>query len=192
MDKEKIEQGVRLILEGLGEDVSREGLEGTPRRIAEMYEEIFAGLKIKPVEVLTVTFAENHDEMVLLKGIPLFSICEQHLMPFVGQAHVAYIPGEDGRVTGISKLARVVEVASKRPQLQERLTTDIANALVEALNPAGVLIVVEAEHLCLSMRDVQKTGTIMVTSAVRGIFRTNKASRAEALSLVKEGEESVS
>ncbi len=185
MDKKKVEQGIRLILEGIGEDIKREGLKGTPARISEMYEEIFSGLKVNPVEVVTVTFAENHDEMVLLKGIPFYSICEHHLIPFVGRAHVAYIPGKDGRVTGISKLARVVEVVSRKPQLQERLTTQIADALCDALKPLGVLVVVEAEHLCLSMRGVQKLGTITVTSSVRGIFRTNEASRAEALSLIK-------
>ncbi len=185
MDKKKVEQGIRLILEGIGEDIKREGLKGTPARISEMYEEIFSGLKVNPVEVVTVTFAENHDEMVLLKGIPFYSICEHHLIPFVGRAHVAYIPGKDGRVTGISKLARVVEVVSRKPQLQERLTTQIADALCNALKPLGVLVVVEAEHLCLSMRGVQKPGTIAVTSSVRGIFRTNEASRAEALSLIK-------
>lgn len=185
MDKKKVEQGIRLILEGIGEDIKREGLKGTPARISEMYEEIFSGLKVNPVEVVTVTFAENHDEMVLLKGIPFYSICEHHLIPFVGRAHVAYIPGKDGRVTGISKLARVVEVVSRKPQLQERLTTQIADALCNALKPLGVLVMVEAEHLCLSMRGVQKPRTIAVTSSVRGIFRTNEASRAEALSLIK-------
>ncbi|MEW6189586.1 MAG: GTP cyclohydrolase I FolE [Actinomycetota bacterium] len=185
MDRKKIEQGVRLILEGIGEDPKRPGLKDTPTRVASMYEEIFAGLTQDPKGVIQITLAENHDEIVLVKDIPLYSVCEHHLIPFVGKAHVAYIPGESRRITGISKLARVVEILAKRPQLQERLTTSIADTLVSALNPLGVLVVVEAEHLCMSMRGVRKPGSLTVTSAVRGIFRTNEASRAEALSLIK-------
>ncbi len=185
MDRKKIEQGVRLILEGIGEDLNRPGLKDTPARVASMYEEIFAGLTQDPKGVIQITLAENHDEIVLVKDIPLYSVCEHHLIPFVGKAHVAYIPGGSRRITGISKLARVVEVLAKRPQLQERLTTSIADALVSALNPLGVLVVVEAEHLCMSMRGVCKPGSLTVTSAVRGTFRTNEASRAEALSLIK-------
>lgn len=185
MDKSKIEKGVRLILEGVGEDSEREGLKDTPRRVSDMYEEIFSGVKVDPLSVIITTFAEDHDEMVLVKDIPLYSICEHHLMPFIGRAHVAYIPGESGKITGISKLARVVDVFSKRPQVQERLTTQIADTLVNSLNPRGVLVVIEAEHLCMSMRGVQKPGSITVTSAVRGILRTSEASRAEALSLIR-------
>lgn len=188
MDKEKIKQGIRLIIEGIGEDADREGLRDTPARVADMYEEIFAGVDVKPLDAITVTFAEDHDEMVLVKDIPLYSICEDHLIPFVGRAHVAYIPGESGRVTGLSKLARVVDVGAKRPQLQERLTSTIADVLVTALDPLGVMVVVEAEHLCMSMRGVHALGApglTTVTSAVRGIFRTNEASREEVLSLIK-------
>ena len=183
MDREKIEQGVRLILEGVGEDLEREGLVDTPRRVASMYEEILAGIGQDPVEVLSVTFGEDHDEMIMVKDIPLYSMCEHHLMPFIGRAHVAYIPSESGRITGISKLARVVDVLTKRLQVQERLTTQIADALEGALNPQGVMVVVEAEHLCMSMRGVKKPGATTVTSAVRGQFR-KKAARSEALSLI--------
>ncbi|MDI6716394.1 MAG: GTP cyclohydrolase I FolE [Actinomycetota bacterium] len=186
MDKEKIAQGVRLILEGIGENLNREGLRDTPRRVAEMYEEILSGMSQDPIEVLGVTFGEDHDEMIMVKDIPLYSVCEHHLMPFIGKAHVAYIPNEDGRICGISKLARVVDVYTKRLQVQERLTMQIADALVEALNPLGVMVVVEAEHLCMSMRGVKKPGTITVTSAVRGQFRKRTAARMEALSLIKE------
>lgn len=185
MDKAKIEEGVRLILEGIGEDGKREGLRDTPRRVSSMYEEIFSGVTIDPLSIITTTFAEDHDEMVLVKEIPLYSVCEHHLMPFIGRAHVAYIPGETGKITGISKLARVVDTLSKRPQVQERLTTQVADTLVKSLNPRGVLVVVEAEHLCMSMRGVQKPGSITVTSAVRGVLRTSEASRAEALSLIR-------
>ncbi|HDP69729.1 MAG TPA: GTP cyclohydrolase I FolE [Actinobacteria bacterium] len=187
MDREKIEQGVRFILEGLGEDLSREGLQSTPARVAKMYEEIFCGIDKDPTEVIQIMFAEDHNEMVLVKDIPFYSVCEHHLMPFIGRAHVAYIPGENGKITGISKLARVVDVVSKRPQVQERLTTIVADSLVKALNPLGVFVVVEAEHLCMSMRGAQKPGTLTITSAVRGIFLTNDASRQEALSFINRG-----
>ncbi len=185
MDKKKIEEGVRLFLEGIGEDLEREGLKETPRRVAGMYEEILCGLGKEPAEILSVTFAEDHDEMVLVKDIPLYSICEHHLLPFFGKAHVAYIPGQSGKITGLSKLARVVDVVARRLQLQERLTATIADCLVKALDPQGVFVMVEAEHLCMSMRGVQKPGHITVTSAVRGIFRTNEASRIEVLSLIR-------
>lgn len=184
MDKEKIQQGVKLILEGIGEDLEREGLKDTPRRVAAMYEEILSGMVQNPIEVLGVTFGEDHDEMIMVKDIPLYSVCEHHMMPFIGKAHVAYIPGEDGRITGISKLARIVDVFAKRLQVQERLTTQIADALVEALNPLGVMVVVEAEHLCMTMRGVKKPGAVTVTSAVRGQFRKRTAARMEALSLI--------
>lgn len=185
MDKKKIEQGVRLILEGIGEDVDREGLRDTPSRVANMYEEVFSGIDKNPAKIIEITFAEDHDEMVLVKDIPLYSICEHHLMPFLGKAHVAYIPGKEGKITGISKLARVVETVAKRPQVQERLTTTIADSLVDSLDPRGVLVVVEAEHLCMSMRGVNKPGSITVTSAVRGIFKTDPKTRMEALSLIE-------
>jgi GTP cyclohydrolase IA len=185
VDKAKIEAGVRLILEGVGEDLAREGLLGTPERVAGMYEEIFAGLAADAAEHFRVTFDEGHQEMVLVRDIPLYSVCEHHLLPFVGRAHVAYIPGPDGRVCGLSKLARVVDVFAKRPQVQERLTSQIADTIVEHLAPQGVIVVIEAEHLCMSMRGVQKPGAITTTSAVRGIFRTKAATRAEAMSLIK-------
>ena len=185
MDREKIEVGVRMILEGVGEDVTREGLRETPRRVAAMYEEIFAGLTQDAGGHLCVTFGEGHQEMVLVRDIPLYSVCEHHLLPFVGKAHVAYIPGVDGRICGLSKLARVVDVFAKRPQVQERLTSQIAETIVEYLKPQGVIVVIEAEHLCMSMRGVEKPGAITTTSAVRGIFRTNAPTRAEAMSLIK-------
>jgi GTP cyclohydrolase I len=184
MDRDKIEQGVCLILEGVGENLNREGLRDTPRRVAAMYEEVLSGMNQDPREVLSVTFGEDHDEMVMVRDISMYSICEHHLVPFFGKVHVAYIPSPDGRITGISKLARVVEIYSKRLQVQERMTTQIADALVEALNPRGVMVVVEAEHLCMSMRGVKKPGTLTVTSAVRGLFRNRTEARMEALSLI--------
>ncbi|MFA5867915.1 MAG: GTP cyclohydrolase I FolE [Actinomycetota bacterium] len=185
MDKGKIEQGVRLLLEGVGEDLNREGLKDTPRRVATMYEEIFKGIGQDPKDVLVATFGENHEEMVLVKDIPFYSVCEHHLMPFLGKAHVAYIPGQDGRIAGISKLARVVDVVSKRLQVQERLTTQISDTLMDCLKPRGVMVVIEAEHLCMSMRGINKPGSVTVTSAVRGIFKTKIASRQEMLALVR-------
>lgn len=184
MDKESIKKGVKLILEGLGEDTEREGLKNTPCRVAKMYEEIFSGYSTDPAKLVSVTFSENHDEMVLVKDIPFYSVCEHHLMPFIGKAHVAYIPAKDGKITGISKLARVVDVSARKLQLQERLTTGIADILLKALKPKGVLVVIEAEHLCMSMRGVNKPGHRTVTSAVRGIFRTSTATRNEALSII--------
>ena len=184
MDREKIAQGVRLILEGVGEDPTREGLARTPERVADMYEEIFAGLGQDPAEHFCVTFNEGHQEMVLVKDIPLYSVCEHHLVPFMGRVHVGYIPAKDGHICGLSKLARVVDVFAKRPQVQERLTSQIADTIIENLKPQGVIVVIEAEHLCMSMRGVKKPGALTMTSAVRGIFERNAATRAEAMSLI--------
>jgi len=179
-----VEQGVRLILEGIGEDLERGGLRETPGRVARMYEEITAGMRSDPSEVLRVVFEQGHDEMVMVRDIPLASICEHHLLPFIGKAHVAYIPNERGQLTGLSKLARLVDGLSKRPQVQERLTTQIADALVERLDPQGALVVLEAEHLCMTMRGVRKPGAITVTSAVRGVFRASMPTRMEAMNLI--------
>jgi GTP cyclohydrolase I len=184
VDKKRIEQAVREILEAVGEDPGRDGLLRTPERVAAMYEEIFGGLDDDPSRHLTVTFEAEHDEMVMVRDIPLFSVCEHHLVPFAGRAHVAYIPGEDGRITGLSKIARLVEGFARRPQVQERLTTQIADALVDVLQPSGVLVMIEAEHLCMSMRGVKKPGALTITSAVRGLFKTNAATRSEALALI--------
>jgi len=184
VDKGRIEKAVREILEAIGEDPDRDGLQRTPLRIAEMYEEIFAGLHDDPAKHLTVTFEADHDEMVMVRDIAVTSLCEHHLVPFAGRAHVAYIPGEDGRITGLSKIARLVDGFAQRPQVQERLTTQIADALQEVLNPDGVFVVVEAEHMCMSMRGVKKPGSLTITSAVRGLFKTNPATRAEAMSLI--------
>jgi GTP cyclohydrolase I len=186
VDKEKIMRGVRMVLEGIGEDPEREGLLKTPERVANMYEEILCGMGVEPSSVIQPMFAEEHEEMIVVKDIPLYSVCEHHMVPFLGRAHVAYIPGHEGQITGISKLARVVDVLSKRLQVQERLTTEVADTLVKALQPRGVLVVIEAEHLCMSMRGVKKPGTLTVTSAVRGSFHTNAASRAEAMSLIRQ------
>ena len=184
VDKGRIEKAVREILEAIGEDPDRDGLQRTPLRIAEMYDEIFAGLHDDPSKHLTVTFEAEHDEMVMVRDIAVTSLCEHHLVPFAGRAHVAYIPGEDGRITGLSKIARLVDGFAKRPQVQERLTTQIADALVEVLKPDGVFVVIEAEHMCMSMRGVKKPGSLTITSAVRGLFKTNAATRAEAMSLI--------
>lgn len=185
MDIEKLEKAGRMILEAIGEDPDREGLIDTPRRVARMYEEIFAGIKKDPRDEVSVFFTEEHNEMILVKDIPLYSMCEHHLIPFIGKAHVAYLPGESGKVTGLSKIARVVDVVSKRPQLQERLTTIVAETLMEKLAAKGVLVVVEAEHLCMAMRGVKKPGTKTITSAVRGIFKEDLATRQEAFTLIK-------
>ena len=182
MDKNKIKQAVRLILEAVGEDPDREGLRETPRRVADMYEEIFAGLHQDPGEPLATVFKEDHDEMIIVRDIPFYSTCEHHLLPFFGQAHVAYIP-RHGRITGLSKLARVVDLAAKRPQVQERLTSQVADLLMERLGAQGVLVVVEAEHLCMSMRGIKKPGARTVTSAVRGAFEAH-ATRMEAMHLI--------
>jgi GTP cyclohydrolase IA len=184
IDADRIEEAVRQILRAIGEDPDREGLARTPERVAAMYAELFGGLHEDPAKVLNVTFAADHDEMVLERDIAFHSICEHHLVPFIGRAHVAYIPGDDGRITGLSKLARLVDVYSRRPQVQERLTTQIADTLEEVLDPKGVLVVIEAEHLCMSMRGVRKPGAVTVTSAVRGLFRENVATRAEAMAFI--------
>ena len=184
VDHERIERAVREILEAIGEDPERDGLLRTPTRIARMYEEIFSGLREDPSHHLTVTFEADHDEMVMVRDIPMHSVCEHHLVPFAGRAHVAYIPGEDGRITGLSKIARLVDGFAKRPQVQERLTTQIADALADVLAPSGVLVMIEAEHFCMSMRGVKKPGSLTITSAVRGLFKTNAATRAEAMSLI--------
>jgi len=184
VDLPKIEQAVRMILEAIGEDLEREGLKGTPQRVAKMYEEVFCGLWEDPSIYLEKNFAEEHEEMVMVKDIPIYSICEHHLLPFYGKAHVAYIPRK-GKVTGISKLARVVESFSKRPQLQERLTTQIADIIMKSLTPHGVLVVIEAEHTCMIIRGVRKPGSKTVTSAVRGLFQKNEATRLEAISLIR-------
>jgi len=183
VDQNQIKAAVGALIEAVGEDPNREGLRETPRRIAEMYAEIFAGLYVDPKQVLTVNFEEGHDEMVILKEIPFYSLCEHHFLPFHGVAHVGYIP--EGRVVGISKLARVVELYAKRPQLQERLTSQIADCIMEALQPDGVAVVVEAEHLCMTMRGVKKPGSRMVTSAMRGHFKARSVTRSEFLSLVQ-------
>jgi GTP cyclohydrolase IA len=180
----KVERGVRLILEGIGEDLGRDGLRDTPVRVARMWQEITTGLRSDPTEVLQIVFEEGHDEMVMVRDIPLYSICEHHLIPFVGKAHVAYVPNEQGRLTGLSKLARLVDGLSRRPQVQERLTAEIADALVERLEPRGAMVVIEAEHLCMSMRGVRKPGAITVTSAVRGQFRDVMSTRLEAMNLI--------
>ena len=186
IDKPRIERAVGEILAAIGEDPTRDGLRHTPRRVADMYEEIFAGLHGDPARHLTVTFEAQHDEMVMVRDIPLYSQCEHHLVPFHGHAHVAYIPGSDGRITGISKIARLVDEFARRPQVQEKLTTDIADALMRVLAPAGVFVVIEAEHLCMSMRGVRKPGSLTVTSAVRGLFKDNPATRAEAMAFINQ------
>jgi GTP cyclohydrolase I len=184
MDKRKIEVAVRNILEAIGENPKRKDLLDTPRRVAQMYEEIFSGMKQNPQKELEVVLDQKHEEIILLKGIPLYSVCEHHLLPFLGRAHIAYIP-KGGRVTGLSKLARVVDILSKRPQVQERLTTQIADIIMSKLKPQGCMVVIEAEHMCMSMRGVKKPGTLTVTSAVRGVFKTNEKTRAETLALIK-------
>lgn len=183
IDTDKIEVAVRSILEAIGEDPDREGLRETPQRVARFYKEVFAGLHEDPSKNLTAHFNENHEEMVIVKDIPIYSMCEHHLLPFVGVAHIAYIP-RNGRVTGLSKLARVAEDFARRPQLQERLTSQIADTLKEFLDARGVLVVIEAEHMCMTIRGIKKPGSKTVTSAVRGIFQTNAATRAEAFSLI--------
>ncbi|MCH9669114.1 MAG: GTP cyclohydrolase I FolE [Actinomycetia bacterium] len=183
-DQARAEAAVRELLIAVGEDPDRQGLIETPARVARAYREMFAGLHTDPDVVLGTTFDEQHDELVLVKGIPMYSTCEHHLVAFHGVAHVGYIPGEDGRVTGLSKLARVVDLYAKRPQVQERLTSQIADALMRNLDPLGSIVVIEAEHLCMSMRGIRKPGAVTTTSAVRGQFKTDKASRAEALELI--------
>ena len=184
VDQPRIEAAVREILAAIGEDPEREGLRETPARVARAYAEIFAGIGGQPRDVLSTVFDAGHDELVLVKDIELYSTCEHHLVPFHGVAHVGYIPNATGQITGLSKLARLVDLYAKRPQVQERLTMQIADAMVEVLQPRGVIVVVEAEHLCMSMRGVRKPGSRTVTSAVRGIFREREATRAEAMSLI--------
>jgi GTP cyclohydrolase IA len=184
MDLKKIEEGVRLILEGIGEDPDRPGIVETPARVARMYAEICEGLHKDARELIKVVPDETHDEMVIVKDIPLYSICEHHMVPFHGLAHIAYIP-DGGRILGLSKLARVVDLYARRPQIQERLTTDIAKLLDEGLQPKGVMVVIEAEHLCMSMRGIKKPGTTTITSAVLGNFRRDPRTRAEAMALIK-------
>ena len=183
VDLERIRAAVVEILEAIGEDSQRDGLKRTPERVAKMYAEVFAGLSEDPEHHLEVQFEAGHDEMVLVKDIPFYSMCEHHLLPFVGKAHVAYVPGEEGRITGLSKLARLVDAYARRPQVQERLTSQVADKLMQVLDPRGALVVVEAEHQCMSMRGVQKPGSLTLTSAVRGIFLAD-ATRAEAFQLI--------
>lgn len=184
MDRAKIEAAVRMILEAIGEDPDREGLRETPARVARMYEEVFAGLNQEPEEYFSVIFSEEHEELVLVKDIPFYSMCEHHLVPFYGVAHVGYIP-KGGRVVGLSKLARAVEAVAKRPQLQERITSHVADSIVRTLQPHGVVVVIEAEHMCMTMRGVKKPGSKTVTSAVRGIFATDPAARSEVFQLIR-------
>ena len=184
VDLARAEAAVRELLIAVGEDPDREGLKATPGRVARSYAEVFGGLFVNPDDVLATTFDEDHDELVLVKDIPLFSMCEHHLVPFHGTAAVAYIPGLDGRITGLSKLARLVDLYARRPQVQERLTTQVADAVMRRLEPRGVIVVVQAEHLCMSMRGVRKPGSVTMISAVRGIFKEDPRSRAEALSLI--------
>lgn len=184
-NQEKLEQAIYQLLEALGENPEREGLIETPKRVAKMYQEMFSGLNEDPKDQFTAVFTENHDEVVLVKDIPFYSMCEHHLVPFYGVAHVAYLPS-DGRVTGLSKLARAVEVASKRPQLQERLNSQVADALEEALQPKGVFVMLEAEHMCMTMRGIKKPGSKTVTTVARGIFKDNREERKEILSLIRE------
>ena len=185
VDTKRIEAAVLEILAAVGEDPTRDGLLMTPGRVARMYEELFTGFDENPADHLEVTFAADHDEMVMVRDIPFASLCEHHMVPFMGRAHVAYIPGSDGRITGLSKLARLVDGYAKRLQVQERMTSQIADAIEEALDPKGVLVVVEAEHLCMSMRGVKKSGTTTITSAVRGLFRSDTSTRFEAMQFVR-------
>lgn len=184
VDVPRAEAAVRELLIAIGEDPERDGLRDTPRRVAKAYSELLAGMDQDPREVLTATFDVGHEELILVKDIEVWSMCEHHLVPFVGMAHVGYIPTEGGHITGLSKIARLVDVYARRPHVQERLTTQIADALVDVLDPDGVFVVIEAEHLCMSMRGVRKPGALTVTSAVRGLFKANPATRAEAMSFI--------
>ena len=185
IDEAAINRAVASIIKAIGENPKREGLEGTPERIAEMYAELFMGLDMDPKEELIVGYEEGHREMVIVRDIPFYSMCEHHLLPFYGMVHVGYIPDASGRVVGISKLARVVEIVARRPQIQERMTTQIADAIMDGLKPSGVAVIVQAEHLCMIMRGIKKPGSTITTSAIRGAFRTKPESRAEFLSLVQ-------
>lgn len=184
-DHQRAEAAVRELLIAVGEDPDREGLRETPARVARAYAETFAGLHVDPTEVLEKTFAEDHEELVLVRDIPIYSTCEHHLVPFYGKAHIGYIPGKEGKVTGLSKLARLADLYAKRPQVQERLTSQIADALVDKLGAQSVIVVIECEHLCMGMRGIRKPGAMTTTSAVRGGFKRNAASRAEVLSLIR-------
>jgi GTP cyclohydrolase IA len=184
VDLPRIEKAVREILVAIGEDPEREGLQQTPARVARAYAELFAGLRVDPRRVLTTTFEANHEELVLVRDIEVMSTCEHHLLPFHGVAHVGYIPGEDGRITGLSKLARLVEVYARRPQVQERLTAQIADTIMDVVAPSGVIVVVDCEHMCMAVRGIQKPGASTITSAVRGLFQRDAKSRAEAMSLI--------
>lgn len=183
-DQQRAEAAIKELLIAVGEDPDREGLRETPARVSRAYKEIFAGLYDDPTDVLNTAFNEGHRELVLVKDIPFYSTCEHHLVPFFGHAHIGYIPGEDGKVTGLSKLARLIDGLAKRPQVQERLTSQVANALMDKLQPSGAIVVIEAEHLCMAMRGIRKPGASTITSAVRGLFEDNPASRAEALALI--------
>ena len=183
-DHARAEAAVRELLLAVGEDPEREGLRETPARVARAYREVFAGLHVDPTEVLEKTFDEGHQELVLVKDIPIYSTCEHHLVPFFGKAHIGYIPGPEGRVTGLSKLARLVDLYAKRPQVQERLTGQVADALVDKLQPTSAIVVIECEHLCMAMRGIRKPGATTITSAVRGGFKSDARSRAEAMSLI--------
>jgi GTP cyclohydrolase I len=184
IDKTAIEKAALTMIKAIGENPEREGLKNTPQRIADMYEELFAGIGLEAKEELSVGFEEGHRELVILRNIPFYSMCEHHLLPFYGFAHVGYIPNDEGRVVGISKIARVVNIFARRLQLQERMTTQIADAILEALQPDGVAVVIQAEHLCMTMRGIEKPGSHVVTSATRGTFRSRIATRAEFLSLI--------
>ena len=184
-DEVRIKAAVASIIEAIGEDPSREGLMGTPQRVAEMYAELFMGLEIDPKQELTVAYEQGHREMVIVKDIPFYSMCEHHLLPFYGMAHIGYIPDVSGRIVGISKLARVVEIVARRPQIQERMTTEIADAIMDGLKPSGVAVVVQAEHMCMIMRGIKKPGSNIVTSAIRGAFQHSASTRAEFFSLIQ-------
>ena len=184
-DESKIKSAVTAIIRAIGEDPEREGLVGTPARVAEMYAELFTGLGRDPKEELSVSFEEGHREMIVLRDIPFYSMCEHHLLPFYGVAHIGYIPNSEGRVVGASKLARVVEIVAKRPQIQERMTTQIADAIAQGINPDGVAVVIQAEHLCMIMRGIKKPGSAIVTSALRGIFRSRAETRSEFFTLLQ-------
>jgi len=185
VNQEKIKLAMASMIEAIGENPLREGIKDTPRRVAEMYAELFSGLDSDPKAELAVDFGEEYEEMVILRDIPFYSMCEHHLLPFYGVAHVGYVPSRGGRVVGVSKLARVVEICARRPQLQERMTQQIADAIFETLQPAGVAVVIQAEHLCMVMRGIKKPGTTVITSSVRGNFRSKVATRSEFLSLLQ-------
>jgi len=185
VNRDRIKRAMVSIIEAIGEDPLRESIKDTPQRVADMYAELFSGLDVDPKTELTVDFGEGYEEMVILKDIPFYSMCEHHLLPFYGTAHVGYIPSPGGRVVGVSKLARVVEICARRPQLQERMTQQIADAIFETLEPDGVAVVIKAEHLCMIMRGIKKPGTSVITSSVRGTFRSKVATRSEFLSLIQ-------